>query len=266
MNISGALYISSFDRADYYDYNNATYQLANIQNLSAFALTSFDFVYGINNINVNNNKGYFETSTQSFNPTLVTGNYDYATLLAQVLVQMNATGLGVFTLTFINDIYTLTSPVPIRFLTNPDNGRRDWVDMLGFKKNTPLQTVFVGGVPNLAYTDAIYILCDELHRRQTVRDITTSGRSSSILSVVYVNKDQKMGPTVVLDNIVHPKHITDRLVIPKYTFLDLQYRVNQLTIRLVDQQGLDLPPSSAGNGSCQYTLEIHCLNQDPIGV
>jgi hypothetical protein len=268
MNISGSLYVSSFDRnQQLYDYNNATYQIPNLQSLSSMALYSFDFVYGINNINVNNRTSYFVTSTQSFNPTLATGDYDYTSLATQVLAVLNGLGLGVFTLTFTNDIYTLTSPVPISFITNI-TGRRDWVDMLGLVRNTPLQTVFVGGVANIAYTDAIFITCDELHRKQTVRDQSTStaGQISSVLGVVYVNKNERMSKTDVLTHIVEPKHITDRIRVPKYTNMDLNYRINTITIRLLDQQGFDLPPTSAGNGSCQYILEIGCMNQEPLGM
>lgn len=274
MNPSGAIYISSNDRNPNYDYNNVTYQLPNIQYLTSVALISFDFIYGINNININNNIAYFQTSTQSFQVTLVTGDYDYVTLAAQVLVQLNALGLGAFTLTYANGLYTLTAPQPISFLTNPPNplnppgiaGKRDWVDMLGFLKNTPLQSVFISGVPNIAYTDVIYILCDELHRRQTVRDTSSNGKVSSILGVVYVNKNEHMDAADVNNNIVQPKHITDRIKVPKYTYMDLTYRINTVSIRLVDQQGNDLPPTTAGNGSCQYTLEIICANQDIFGA
>ncbi len=266
MNINGATYISSFDRPASSTYDNATYTLYNTQNLSAMALHSFDFIYGINNINVNNRTSYFETSSQSFAPILTTGNYDYSTLSVEVLAKLNALGLGTWTLTFDNDIYTLTAPVPVRFITNIQ-GRRDWFDMLGFSqyRNTGLQTVFVGGVANIAYTDCIYILCDELHRRQTVRDVNSNGRISSVLAVVYINKDQRMSKDDVMTHIVEPKHITDRVINPKYTFMDILYKINSISIRLVDMQGLNLPPVSAGNGSCEYTLEIGCMNQDPIG-
>ena len=266
MNLSGSLYISSFDRDSRFEYNNATYEVPNLQYLSTIGLNSFDFVYGLNNINSNTTTAYFETSTQTFNPTLTIGNYDYNTLATEVLIRLNALGLGAFTLTFTNDIYTLTSPVPIKFINNVIQNRRDWVDMLGLKKNTPLQTVFVGGVANIAYTDAIYILCDELNRRQTVRDMGTSrvGQISSVLGVVYTNKDERMSKTDVMTHIVEPKHISERLRNPKFTYMDLNYRINTVTIHLVDQQGLELP-TQPGDGSCQYTLEIMCINQEPMG-
>lgn len=268
MNVAGSLYINSNDRnAVTYDYNEASYQLPSIQYLSMVALSSYDFVYGLNNINVNNHIGYFETSTQSFAVSIATGNYDYTTLAAAILVALNALGLGVFTLTYTNDIYTLTSPVPIRFINNPISNYRTWVDMLALKKNTiTLQTVFVGGVPNLAYTDLIYIISDELHRRQTVRDTSTNNQVNSVLGVVYVNRDRKMNKDEVMHEIVEPKHITERIRVPKYTYMDINYRINTVSIRLLDQQGLPLPPTSAGNGSCEYTLELLCFNQNAIGT
>lgn len=266
MNVSGSLYISSFDRKSNEDYNNVTYQIPNIQSLSGIALNSFDFVYGLNNININNATAYFETATQSFQVILTNGNYNYTTLQTEVLLKLNALGLGVFTLTFTNDIYTLTAPVPIRFLTNFNNGHRDWVDMLGLQKNTILKTVFVGGVANIAYTDAIYILSEQLHEKQTIRDNSSNQRLSSVLGVVYVNKEARMNAAEVLSRVVEPKHITDRIINPKMTYLDLNKRINTITIRLVDQQGLELPLTTDNNGSCQYTLEIMTINQEGLGL
>lgn len=265
MNVSGSLYISSFDRRSDEDYTNVTYKLPNIQALSGIALNSFDFVYGINNININTATAYMETALQSFEIILTNGNYSYATLLTEILLKLNALGVGVFVLTFTNDIYTLTAPVPVKFITNLNNGRRDWVDMIGLQKNTILKSIHIGGVANIAYTDAIYISSDQIHERQTVRDNATNQRVGSILGIVYVNRNARMNAAEVLAQVVEPKHITERLHNPKMTYVDLNKRLNTINVRLLDQQGLDLPPTSNGNGSCQYTLELMCVNQEGTG-
>ncbi len=266
MNVSGSLYISSNDKKDYEDYQLISYKTTNNQPLSCIALNSFDFVYGLNNINSKNSSGFFETATQSFQVTLTVGNYTYASLLTEILLKLNALGLGVFAMTFINNIYTLTAPVAIKFITNPISQSRDWVDMVGFQKNTTLKTVHIGGVANIAYTNCIYITCDELHRRQTVRDDSTNQKLSNILGVVYINKDALMSSTLVTTTVVDPKHITDRIRNPKYIYLDINMRINTMTIRLLDENGNPLPAASEGTGSCSYTLELMCFDQQSLGT
>src|SRR5579862_8815683 len=107
---SGLIYLSSDDKQSYEDVQSVKYSLISNDPLATIALSSWDFVYGINNINSNNNTAVFVTSTQSYPVTLVNANYeDYASFMAQILTQLNTLGLGTFTISYTNNLYTLNS-------------------------------------------------------------------------------------------------------------------------------------------------------------
>jgi len=259
-NISGLLYLSSDDKQTYEDVRSIKYNLPNVDPFTTVSMTSWDFIYGINNINVNNNLAVFETATQSYPVTLVNGNYDYTTFMAQILTQLNTLGLGTFTMTYVNNLYTLNSPVPIVFIINPITGSKDWADMANFPKDNLLRSVTISGVPDLAYTNCVYICCDELNRRQNIKDATSNQRLNNIMGVVYINNNSYMDPATVLNQVVYPKHITERPFSTKWINLELGYRVNSMTIQLFDESGMMLPLESANCGSVKYTLEIMTKN------
>ena len=258
----GNIYLSSSDKTPQEDEQLIRYDLNLQDELNGAALSSFDFVYGFTNINTKTQRGYFETATQSYEVILDIGFYDYSQLQTEITAKLNALGLGVFTVTFTDNIYSLSSPVPIKFINNVLPVGRDWIDMANFQKETVLKTSHIGGTANLAYTDAIYIICDELHKRQNIYDTTSNNNISNVLGVVYVNKNKEMLSDKVIEDIMRPKHITDRLDPLKWINKDPLNSFSVMTIRLVDERGFDLPKRTDGCGSIKYILELQTKLND----
>lgn len=258
----GLIYLSSLDKTPSEDEQKIRFDVNLQDDINGIALSSFDFVYGFCNINSKSRNGFIQTASQSYQITLDVGFYDYAELLTEMLAKLNVLGLGVFLMSFTDNIYSLISPVPIEFIENPLGVGRDWVDMANFQKQTALKTSHIGGTANLAYTDAIYILSDELHKRQTIYDTASNKNVSNVLGVVYVNKDKEMLSDKVIEDIMRPKHITDRIERVKWINKDVNNSFSVITIRLVDERGFELPKRTDGCGSIKYTLELQTKMND----
>jgi len=258
----GNIYLSSQDKTPREDEQLIRFDVNLQDDINGVALSSYDFVYGFCNINSLSKNGFIQTATQTYPVTLDVGFYDYAELLTEMLAKLNALGLGVFLMSFTDNIYSLISPVPIEFIENPLPVGRDWVDMANFQKQAGLSTSHIGGTANLAYTDAIYITCDELHRRQNIFDTSSNQNIANVLGVVYVNKDKEMLSDKVIEDVMRPKHITDRLNPLKWISKDNNNNFRVITIRLVDERGFELPKRTDGCGSIKYTLELQTKAND----
>lgn len=258
----GNIYLNSDNRQPNEDEQLIRYQINVQEDINGIGLSSFDFLYGFCNINTMTQTAYFETATQTYPVTLDIGFYDYDTLKDEIILKLNALGLGAFALTFTDNIYALGAPVPIKFINNVRSVGRDWVDMVNFQKNTVLKVNHIGGTANISYTNAIYILSDELHKRGTISDGTSTLNFSNVLGVVYIDKDRDMGSDKIITDISRPRHITDRLNPIKWINKDSNNAITTLNIRLVDERGYDLPKRTDGCGSVKYILELQTKVND----
>lgn len=201
-------------------------------------LSSYDFVYSVNNINENNRRAFIDTSVQSFQITLDTGNYDYTQLATQIQTQLVLSIPGT-TCVFTNRVFTITSPTPIRFITNPLRvGGRDWGDMIGMTKEGARSLTLIGGIPDISYTNKIYIICDAASRFKDKADEASCERINNCLGVVYVNSNLSMANPPDT-NIQH--HATERIHNVKWISHKKFEDVGVVSILLLDDRGERFP-------------------------
>ena len=260
MDSLGVIYLNSDDnRKSLEDPADMTFYMKQTnQKISYIGLASYDFMIGFRNINSNNHIAYLETATQSYEVILNVGYYDYEGLRTEMITQFNALGLGVWTITFSDNAYGVGAPVPVKFIDNPANpDRRDFVDMIAIKKNTGLKQNFVGGCPDIAYTNKIYIMSNEIHSEANIRDYGSSGRISNCLGVVYTNPNKHMGSDKVIAELDRPRRATERLQHIKWVARAVGDYLSVINIRLLDDRGLPLLRSDLGDGSINWSIELY---------
>jgi hypothetical protein len=235
------LYFDSDDREnkELADVSNVTFRTNFRANDAKYlSLSSYDFVYAINNINENNRTAFIDTSIQTFQITLDTGNYNFTTLATQIQIQLVLAIVGT-TCTFSNGVYTITSPVPIRFITNPANPTgRDWGDMIGMTKDGVRSLTLIGGIPDISYTNKLYIICDTANRFKDKADESSCNRINNCLGVVYVNPDLFMEspPDTIIQH-----HATRQIFNLKWIKHRAQEDIGTVGIYLLDDRGQRLP-------------------------
>ena len=249
---NGYIYISSND-IDNNDKSNFTFSnIGNVTNISNVGLSSFDFVYAINNVNANNKTSFIEVTDPappnnktSYPVTLTEGNYNGADLATEIQTKLNALGaVGVFAVVYNNGIFTITNPTAkFSFITGA-NKNKNWSAMIGFRNNLINENSFISEGGSLVYTNCIYIVSSKLHQGNKVQDAASiAGLYSSIIGVIYVNQNR-------YTDDIKPRHITSRIEQIKWLQIkEFQY-ISDIDIRLVDDSGRSLP-----NGF-SYNLEI----------
>jgi hypothetical protein len=251
------LYLDSDDRLnkDQMDMTNVSFPINFKANAAVyFALASYDFVYAINNINNNNNVAFIDTATQSFQITLPNGNYNYTALATIIQTQLNIAIPGM-TATFANGVYTITSPVAFRFLVNvfyPES--RDWADMITMTKpSSPIrQLAWTGGIPDISYTNKIYITCEGINRFKDKVDESTVNRINNCLGVVYVNPNLQM--ETPSPDTLNQHHATDRPHTLKWIKHKSKYDLGPLSIVLLDDRGLPFPSDQLNK--IRWSIEV----------
>lgn len=243
-NTSALMYLDSDDRE-----NKVDADVTNVSFVTNFranqavrlAMSSYDFVYAINNINNNNRTAFIDTAIQTFPVTLTNGNYNYAQLAVEIAIQLNTLGLGLFVVTFANGVYNITAPVPIRFITNPQRpNSRDWGDMITMTKSPPLRsTLLIGGIPDISYTNKLYVICDPAHRFKVMGDESTVQKLNNVLGVVYVNDSLQMAAPDPSTINIH--HATRDIHNTKWVMHRNNEDVGVMTILLLDDRGERLP-------------------------
>ena len=215
------------------------------------ALASYDFAVDFDNINENNNIAVIDNGLSSFPIELTLGKYTYSQLATQIQTQLNAAGLGVFTVSYVNSRYEITAPIPIKFISNPFRPTgKDWADMISIKKTSQLSLSFVGGVADIAYTNKLYVVCDDAHRFKLVSDESSTQRLQNVLGVVYLNEDSNLN-----DTIIQPKHATERLPWLKWINHKLLTELGPVRIVIRDDRGLSIPPSQ--KDKFKWSLELY---------
>ena len=254
---NGYIYLSSKDSADSALANKASIVYVNTISLidsSKICLSSFDFLYYIDNINDLNNISYLDTGSQSYPILLSNGKYDYDELGTEVESKLNALGLGAFVVTFSDNKYVITSPVPVFFTTNYRSSHTDFIDMMGILKNTSLNTTFTSLYVDIAYTNNIFICSDVIHSNKKLHDNNTTSRINNILGVIYVNANNSLGSDKITGSpidITNPKHITERIHNLKWINQYETRDIGRIDINLYDDDGFLIP-----NYQFKYTLEL----------
>lgn len=260
MDSFGVVYLNSDDnRNNLEDPADMTFYMRQTsQKIAYIGLASYDFMIGFQNINSNNNRAYFETSTQSYEVILNKGFYDYDGLRTELINQFNALGLGVWSISFTDNIYALIAPVPVKFIDNPANpDKRDFVDMIAIKKNTDLKASHIGGCADIAYTNKIYIMSNDIHSEANIRDSGSSGRISNCLGVVYTNPNKYMGNDKIITEVDRPRRATERIQHIKWVARAVGDYLSVINIRLLDDRGLPLLRSDLGDGSINWSIELY---------
>lgn len=212
----------------------------------AIGLSGYNIFYGIDNINNNNNISVFETAVQSYPVTIPNGNYTYENLRSEIQTQLNTLGLGAFTVVLFNNRYRITSPVPIKFVTNPVSGYKyDWASMISLPKDNNLSLVVNGSTTDLLYTNKLLIVSGKLHSSKTTGDYLTGPNNiGNILGIVYLNS-QTESQSAILDyaNI-------------KWVFKRTSQNIFETDIQILDGQGLNIPRETDLSGTVLWDLQI----------
>lgn len=259
MNSYGSIHLSNDDRGQFETFDNVKYKISSYQyRLNSIGVASYTVMYSCPNINENNNIAYIETATQTYPIILPVGYYDYITFRNEMIAQLLTLGLGAFTVSYTpQQTILITGPVPFKFITNPlFPAGRDWSDMAGMKKNTPLNTVHSGLYVDLTYTNSIYITSTSLSRNRQYSDESSTGRLANIMAVVYVNKNISMEsllPTSAPQELIRPRYITQHYENIKYINLSKDVPIDEINIELYDDRGEKLPPSCF----VRYNIEFY---------
>ena len=146
------------------------------------------------NINDYNNVAIIDDGSTSYPVQIDNGLYTESSLAIEVQSKLNLLGIGVWSVVYdvLNNTFSISAPVPVIFKTNVLNGRyRDYIDMMGFKKEQPLASSFVSEYyVNINYTDVLYFTSRELCRAYDKREFSTNGALNHI-AVCYLNKEKK---------------------------------------------------------------------------
>lgn len=249
------LYLDSDDRIrNFYDIDtsdvsfNVNFKANSVKRI---ALASYDFSIDFDNINESNNIVVIDNGVSSFPIGLPIGKYTYSQLAAEIQISLNMAGLGAFTVSYLGGRFEITAPVPIKFLPNPFRpSGKDWADMISIKKTQFLETVFLGGVADISYTNKIYIVCDDMHRFKWVTDESSTQRLQNVLGVVYVNDSSKLD-----DSLILPKHATTRLPWLKWINHKLLTELGPVRVALRDDRGQPIPDSQ--KDKIKWSLELY---------
>lgn len=255
--VNSILNLSSDDKQPNEDNRDVTFDLnINDYSVSGVGLSSYDIVYGLENINNNNNVAILDDGSTSYPVTLTNGYYNYAELATEIQTQLNTLGLGAFVVTVDNNIYSIACPVPVRFNVNESTQYfYDWASMLDLPKDNILRSTIFGGVADIVYTNKLIIICDELHNSKTIGDYTSNKNNGNILGVIYLNENLSMSETNI-DNLIKPHHASHEYSNIKWINKRINMNIYKLRIRILDGRGLPIPLASDGSGSVRWDLQI----------
>jgi len=249
MERNGTIVISSKDAPLGSSPGNARFPLdANNRGVNSISMVEYELVLDIPLINARNDTAVIETTSQSYPVTIPHGNYDTTTLGVAVVAALNALGLGAFSILFdpTTARYNLAGPVGFRFIRNPVLvGAWDWSCMMGFPQSGPILFSQQGGLVDLTYTDAVYIVSLEAHARANKRDFAAAGRLANVLGVVPMRSDgDPVGGLAapVGGGIIR----AGRIEYPKTIRYEAENALSQLDIRLYDDRGQPLPGDEPG--------------------
>lgn len=165
---------------------NLSSQVANVKTIG---LSHIDLSYCVPNINLYNQTDYIETSTLSYPVTLATGTYIFETLRVEIEAKLGALGLGVFTVTLLNNRYHIAAPVPVRFIHREDRpmpyGGARWGDVAGFSMlGNTYQFNLQGGVAPLVYSRRAHFSSRVIESYKDKTDEFSGGRLNDIIGSI----------------------------------------------------------------------------------
>lgn len=263
-NIHGYLYLDSDDRDNKpsNDVTDVTFPVNFRGNaVQKLALSSYDFSIALDNMNELTQTAYIDDGVTTYPVLVPTRTYDIFQLRDEILPLLDALGLGAWSITYSEGKVNIIAPVPVTFITNPvrPNGR-DWADMWGLQKDTPLTQFHNGGVMDITYTNKLYITSQDVHRFKTAADESSSRRITDCLGVVYVNPNTQLGlETVPLSpEGVYPHRVTREINVPKFITHRKESDLGVIRIILLDDRGDRLPASQVDK--LRWSLEILVSN------
>lgn len=256
---SGIFELSSDDRikGENGDNGDAVFYM-NIPDFATDAIgcSAYNVLYSIQNINVNNNTAVFETATQSYPVLLDNGYYNYEELRAEIETVLNTLGLGAFVVALVDYKYTITAPVPIKFVENPASTYKyDWASMINLPKNAGLSVGIIGGFADISYTNKLIFTCDELHSSKSIGDYTTSENAGNILCVAYINANKNYNDADI-DKLIQPHNVSLDLHNIKWILKRTSQSIYRTRIRVLDSRGYPIPKESDGCGTVKWDLQV----------
>jgi hypothetical protein len=254
------LVLSSKDKQTYEDARETqTILEVGEKNIKSIGVQSLNILYGIDNININNNVAVVDDGSTSYPVEIPNGNYNIADLGTIIETQLNLLGIAVFGVSYLNNRYIITSSIPIKFVVNPIKPyKNDWASMIGLPKDQPLSVNIVGSVANILYTNKLFITSDEIHNNKTANDKTSSNRATNILAVVNIGNNLSLGDG---DEYIQPRNISVQYENIKWIHRRPENNLSSITIRILDSEGLPIPLNSGG---VVWDLVLHCDIVEPI--
>jgi hypothetical protein len=259
-NIRGYLYLDSDDRDNKpnVDVTDVTFPVNFRGNaVQKLALSSYDFSIGFDNINESNQTAYVDDGGTTYVVTIPTRVYDRFDLRDELIIQLDLLGIGAWAISLDQSSFNIVAPVPVKFITNPVNPQgRDWVDMIGIAKESPLQIIHNGGIADITYTNKIYITSQDVHRFKTAADESSCRKVTDVLGVVYTNPNAYLGgskdPTS--PETVYSHRATREINVPKWIMHRKESDLGVIRIVLLDDRGNRIPNSQADK--LRWSIEI----------
>lgn len=214
-------------------------------------LKSFVIVVDAPNINPLNSQLFIDDGLQSFPVVIAEGKYTYLELRTAIENALNATGAAVFTVTFLNSKYTVTSSVGISFGKLTEN-KSVW-DMMGLKLNVT-DTVHLGGAPNINFTNYVHINSFELTRFKKVLDTGSTNNSNVLCSIRAVSEDLLHD----VNNLNSPTSVQSQILSRefdnyKYVKINPSQTLYNVDIYITDDDGNDI--GQYVNYSLEFIIE-----------
>lgn len=228
----------------------------NIQNSitdgNMLVMKSYVITCDIPNINKYNNKLFVDDGSQSFPVSLASGRYSFVELAVAVESALNLTGSAIYTVTWLNGVYTVNSSIPISYGNLNPLGKSVW-EMMGIKLNV-FSSISGGGAVNIHATDYLNVSSFELSRFKNYNDVGTSNSSNVLGSVRYNDGDVILDPTsLTAPETVRPKILSGEFNNFKNIKLSAKQTLSNLDISVTDDFG------NSYNEFVSYSLEFLIL-------
>lgn len=232
------------------DTNSLRYpNIANANRINFLGTKSIEMSLCIPNVNVNNNKLTIETASQSFQIEMPPGLYTSAEVETFISTELNLLGIGLFTVAIIAhptisnlNVMTIQNlATPFKIVPTPGQPS-DLSDLFGLSKMQPLANDSIGGCIDMRYSPYYDIVSLDLNKYDGKSDYSTDNKNNDILARLYAESETQ---TLYQKEYHHIKWVN----------MDNTATLGNITIRVVDQNGLEVPISSAfGEGQLKYSI------------
>ena len=233
----GVIYLNS-DNISYGSKKEGYFDKINQTGIKKVGCASYKFISSITNINSNNNQAVIDTGTQSYPITIQIDQYTEAQLATAVQTELNTLGLGSFTVVYNVNIqqFVITAPIPITIVSNPISNFKDFFDMMGIKKDEPVNiNISSAYAVDMEYTNCVYIVSNELNKSRTKNEFNSAYIINHLVCIYLDTPSQR------IENI-------------KWIDVYGQDNINLIDIVVLDEQGRELPTEQF-----KYILELYTV-------